>query len=175
MQDRIPTYPGRWKLTNVATGEVIIVDAVRADDATQDGTPMNKATFLKDATAALFGLTALAVPDDVLAAIASGRAKIETGSYNGTGVYGSANKNTLSFSLTPKIVVIYRRSTSSGFQMVMPYIYGEHSFWTGTMSTNQEQIVSISGNTMSWYSNGGNASYQLNVSGLTYYYAAIGV
>lgn len=172
MKDRIPTYPGRVKLTQVS-GD--IYDLERADQPSEAGTPLNKATFLKDATAALFGLANAAVPDDVLAAIATGKASIETGSYNGTGVYGSANKNTLSFSITPKIVVIYRRSTSLGFQMVMPYIFGEKSFWTGTMSTNQEQIVNISGNTMQWYSNGGNANYQLNGSGQTYYYAAIGV
>lgn len=172
MQDRIPTYPGRVKLTPVS-GD--LYDMERADQPTQPGTPLNKESLLTDATAALFGLTSAAVPDDVLAAIASGRAKIETGSYNGTGVYGSSNKNTLSFAITPKIVVIYRRSTSLGFQMLMPYIFGEHSFWTGTMSTNQEQTVSISGNTMQWYSNGGNANYQLNGSGQTYYYAAIGV
>lgn len=166
MQDRIPTYPGRWKLTNVATGEVIIVDAVRADDATQDGTPMNKATFLKDTTAALFGLTALAVPDDVLAAIASGRAKIETGSYTGTGTYGSANPNSITFSITPKLVLIKG--------MLTPSILGG-SFFTGTMQQNYSQVVSWSGNTMSWYSNGGNAGYQLNTSGWSYEYCAIGV
>lgn len=33
----------------------------------QQGTPLNKATLLKDATAALFGLTNTAVPDEVLA------------------------------------------------------------------------------------------------------------
>ena len=172
MKDRIPTYPGRVKLTQVSGN---IYDMERADQPSEAGTPLNKATFLKDATAALFGLTSAAVPDDVFAAIATGRAKIETGDYNGTGVYGSSHKNTLSFSITPKIVVIYRGNNSTGFQMLMPYIYGEKSFWTGTISTNQEQTVNISGNTMQWYTNGGNANYQLNGSGLTYYYAAIGV
>lgn len=66
MQDRIPLYPGRVKMTPVA-GQANTYDMVRADDPTQAGTPLNKATFLKDATAALFGLGASAVPDDVLA------------------------------------------------------------------------------------------------------------
>lgn len=66
MQDRVPLYPGRVKMTPVA-GQANTFDMVRADDPTQAGTPINKASLLKDATAALFGLTAAAVPDDVLA------------------------------------------------------------------------------------------------------------
>lgn len=68
MQDRIPLYPGRVKMTPVA-GQANTYDMVRADDPTQPGTPLNKATFLKDATAALYGLGTDAVPDDVLAAL----------------------------------------------------------------------------------------------------------
>ena len=66
MQDRIPLYPGRVKMTPVA-GQANTFDMVRADDPTQAGTPLNKATLLKDATAALYGLGASAVPDDVFA------------------------------------------------------------------------------------------------------------
>lgn len=66
MQDRIPLYPGRVKMTPVA-GQANTFDMVRADDPTQEGTPLNKATLLKDATAALYGLGTGAVPDDVLA------------------------------------------------------------------------------------------------------------
>lgn len=66
MQDRIPLYPGRVTMTPVS-GQANTYDMVRADDPTQAGTPLNKATLLKDATAALFGLGTGAVPDDVLA------------------------------------------------------------------------------------------------------------
>lgn len=66
MQDRIPLYPGRVTMTPVA-GQANTFDMVRADDPTQAGTPLNKETLLKDATAALYGLGASAVPDDVLA------------------------------------------------------------------------------------------------------------
>ena len=65
MKDRVPLYPGRVKLTPVS-GQENTYDMVRADEPTQEGTPLNKATFLKDATAALYGLTNTAVPDDVL-------------------------------------------------------------------------------------------------------------
>ena len=66
MKDRVPRYPGRVKMTPVA-GQVNTYDTVRADEPTQEGTPLNKANLLRDATAAMFGLSATAVPDDVLA------------------------------------------------------------------------------------------------------------
>lgn len=64
MKDRVPVYPGRVKLTPVS-GQENTYDMVRADEPTQEGTPLNKATFLKDTTAALYGLGTGAVPDDV--------------------------------------------------------------------------------------------------------------
>lgn len=68
MQDRVPLYPGRVRLTPVA-GQENTYDMVRADQPSQAGTPLNKDSLLKDATAALYGLGADAVPDDVLAKI----------------------------------------------------------------------------------------------------------
>lgn len=69
MKDRQPTYPGRVKLVDVETGEEKVYDLAMADEPTEAGDPPTKATLLKDATAALFGLGADAVPDDVLAKI----------------------------------------------------------------------------------------------------------
>ena len=66
MQDREPTYPGRVTLTPVF-GLANTYDMERADRPLQEGTPLNKASLLKDTTAALFGLGTGAVPDDVLA------------------------------------------------------------------------------------------------------------
>lgn len=66
MQDRIPLYPGRVTLTPV-DGQANTYDMIRADQPAQAGTPINKASLLKDATAAMFGLGANALPDDVLA------------------------------------------------------------------------------------------------------------
>ena len=65
MQDREPTYPGRVTLTPVY-GMANTYDMERADRPLQEGTPLNKANLLKDATAALFGLGTDAVPDDAL-------------------------------------------------------------------------------------------------------------
>lgn len=68
MQDRVPLYPGRVTLTPVS-GQANTYDLTRADQPTQEGTPLNKASLLKDATAALYGLTESAVPDDVLSVL----------------------------------------------------------------------------------------------------------
>lgn len=65
MQDRVSLYPGRVKLTPVA-GQANTYDLTRADQPTREGTPLNKASLLKDTTAALYGLGADAVPDDAL-------------------------------------------------------------------------------------------------------------
>lgn len=70
MRDRIPTKT----LPNGAvrygvydeTGNLLRYEFIRAeDDPTEEGTPLNVSTLLKDSTAALFGLDQNAVPDDV--------------------------------------------------------------------------------------------------------------
>lgn len=66
MEDRVSLYPGRVTLTPVE-GQPNTYDMVRADQPTQQGTPLSKANLLKDTTAAQFGLGSEAVPDDVLA------------------------------------------------------------------------------------------------------------
>ena len=95
MKDRVSLYPGRVKLIPVS-GQENTYDMVRADEPTQNGDPLSKATFLKDSTAALFGLDNAALPDDVLVAIKTmfdGRVRIASGTYRGTGVCGQNNKS----------------------------------------------------------------------------------
>lgn len=71
MQDRVPLYPGRVTLTPVA-GQENTFDMARADQPTQEGTPLNKATLLKDITASILGLPNTAVPDDAFLALTIG-------------------------------------------------------------------------------------------------------
>ena len=54
MKDRLPTYPGRIRLVPVP-GQANVYDLERADEATQEGTPLNKANLLDDQTAARLG------------------------------------------------------------------------------------------------------------------------
>ena len=139
MKDRVPLYPGRVTLTPVS-GQANTFDLVRADQPTQEGTPLNKASLLKDTTAALFGKTNAAVPDDILnllskSVIAQGTkitdvlgnlisipadqikdgVKIATGLYIGTGTYGIDNPNSLTFGFKPKIIwfVSYHQGTDN--------------------------------------------------------------
>lgn len=55
MQDRLPLYPGRVQMVPVP-GQTNTYDMVRADQPTQEGTPLNKATLLSDETAQAMGL-----------------------------------------------------------------------------------------------------------------------
>lgn len=65
MKDRVSLYPGRVKLIPVP-GQENTFDQVRADQPTQEGTPLSKETLLKDSTAAVFGLDNNSLLDDVL-------------------------------------------------------------------------------------------------------------
>ena len=76
----------------------------------------NKTETLSATTAALYGLPNTAVPDEVFALLktlvdnaqtsADEKAKIQTGSYIGTGTYGSNNPNTLTFDFEPKLLIV---------------------------------------------------------------------
>ena len=80
MQDRVPLYPGRVTLTPVS-GQANTYDLTRADQPTQEGTQLNKASLLKDATAALFGKTNAAVPDDILSLLSKSALAQVSGKY----------------------------------------------------------------------------------------------
>ena len=173
MKDRVPLHPGRVQLTPVP-GQENTYDMIRADEPTQEGTPLSKATFLKDATAALFGLGADAVPDDVFAEvytkIAAG-AKIATGSYVGTGTYGASNPCSLTFDFIPKVIWIseYWSSGTSSHLKVL-YVNG---FIKYSYDTSAYGDISINGQTISWYST--HEQYQYNsMSCEKYIYIAIG-
>lgn len=73
MKDRVPLYPGRVTLTPVA-GQANTYDMVRADQPTQEGTPLNKANLLADDVAAKLGLTGDPTPNDALDALADQKA-----------------------------------------------------------------------------------------------------
>lgn len=175
MQDRVSLYPGRVKLAPVS-GQENTYDMVRADSPTQEGTPLNKDSLLKDDTAALYGLGSDAVPDDVFSIIKSlidtnaegiaNGVKIETGYYVGTGKTGSGNENVLTFSFNPKFAFVF-----GGAQML--------SFSTNNIGAMSDYTYgSLVGNKASWWSNGtSNGSYadlyQLNKSGVTYSWIAL--
>lgn len=194
MKDRIPLYPGRVKL-NPVTGQENTYDMVRADEPTQEGTPLNKASLLKDETAALYGKGADAVPDDILSILSKavlfvdgylkdiGGSKvgprIETGSYVGTGTYGPKNPCSLTFDFTPKILLMHRGGTTAytDSSNCMVFVWNiTNDFYIGSTAVSHNRVT-YSGNTISWYNDSdrlGSDLPQLNESGATYWYTAIG-
>lgn len=103
---------------------------------------------------------------------AVGAPKIETGSYVGTGTAGGGTPNTLTFNFTPKLVCIssdgYNQSVST--QFISPRTNGYSLNGNGVKMLS----VSWSGNSVSWYSSANQALEQMNSSGITYGYIAIG-
>lgn len=199
MKDRIPLYPGRVKL-NPVTGQENTYDMVRADSPVQEGTPLNKASLLKDATAVLYGQGVDAVPDDILSILSKAvlsvngnlqdiggsnvGTRIKTGSYVGTGTYGPSNPCSLTFDFTPKYIVICGSSNYSG-SLISIWI-GVHGCNLQAGNGNSATICTTTwlDNGISWY-NTSSAFDQANGVGMgndetpngilfTYRYIAIG-
>ena len=100
-------------------------------------------------------------------------AKIEVGSYTGTGTYGSSNPNSLTFKFVPQTVFISPRDEN-----ISVYFWGANNFYHPGQNGNYAAnlATSVSGETMSWYAQSGTSGdYQLNRNQGTYYYLAIGI
>lgn len=118
-------------------------------------------------------------------------AKIATGSYTGTGTYGSSNPNSLTFGFAPKVVFYLGRkdsdnilthllntnATTNRFMMPMGEMPTSYKMGWGFGYTDSSSVLrgqrSEDGKTISWY-NSSNADNQNNSSAYTYYYLAIG-
>lgn len=150
----------------------------------QQGTPLNKDTLLKDTTAALYGLGSDATPDDVFAVLSSYSYVIK-GEYIGTGTSGKLsnatsisfekypdvifiggyddselNKNSLGFGIIPCAFMIQNRSSASA-----EFLY---AFVQGSLHLGGVRLYE---NTLSFYSKE-SAEYQFNKNGATYFYLA---
>ena len=168
----------------------------------QQGTPLNKDTLLKDATAALYVLGSDAVPDDVLAKLANAAfvenggltdvggnsvgIQIATGSYVGTGTYGASNPNSLTFSFTPKIWGIVFMTILGSFGNVSAYVLPNIFYWgvnnnfsignitsRDSVGTYEFNSIEYTGSTVKWWQEN-QAENQLNLQNGVYYYFALG-
>lgn len=76
MKDRVPTHPGRVQLIPVP-GSENLYDMNRADEPIEAGTPLNKATLLRDETAVALGLNPDSDPtvDDAFQAAAAKKSR----------------------------------------------------------------------------------------------------
>lgn len=118
-----------------------------------------------------------------------GGARIEVGSYVGTGTQGSANPTSLTFNFVPKMVIVTEQGR---YGFALDGTFGSYSlFWipgitycnpggsgSSSYADAQKNKITLSGKTLSWYrdsnSSNGNASHQLNASGQTYQWIALG-
>lgn len=99
-------------------------------------------------------------------ATALGAAKIQTGSYTGTGKYGSDNKNSLTFNFVPKLFIVAEGNDSN-----ISNVYT----WCGQPIGEWNEYwpkFRVSGNTITWWGN--TANYHCNIIDMTYGYVAIG-
>lgn len=150
----------------------------------------SKDDCLTNSTKTAYGLGSSAVPNSIFATArtliqnaqdtADSKCLVETGSYVGTGTYGSDNKNSLTFGGVPKMLVVSAGASgtySSRTNTLMIILYGMTGLVMTSMdsSTNNNITaveISQSGNNISWYSTD-TAEGQLNKSGKTYYYVAL--
>ncbi len=101
-------------------------------------------------------------------------AQIATGSYVGTGTYGSSNPKSLTFDFEPKFVLIF--GSGSGSSAAFAFL----SFLSQTGSAVQINSTvagtlpaSWVGNTVTWYSTT-SANLQMNETNVTYSYISLG-
>lgn len=105
--------------------------------------------------------------------------RIATGSYVGTGTYGASNPNSLAIGFNAAYMAIYPNITFSNSrnQHYGVFLPGLKKF--GTTDGNSvpafrfSTISTSSDGTITWYSTV-NEAYQLNETGVVYYYIAIG-
>lgn len=139
------------------------------------------------ALAALLNLDSTASVVDVIAAVknladqanteVAGRAKVQTGSYVGTGTYGKSNPTQLTFNFVPKLVFWFD-DTGKTLTSWMAYVYGSSvTIGAGASRAPGGCQITLTGNTLSWYTTSTDSmaySMQANRSGYTYTWVAIG-
>lgn len=111
----------------------------------------------------------------------SNDAKVATGSYTGTGTYGSGNPNSLTLNFSPKLIVLQEyvsspnQASNQTYTAIMMYRGSNSDF--GGLAFNYGNVYPLkgtrNGNTATWYTGTG-ATQQMNKSGASYDYVAIG-
>lgn len=97
----------------------------------------------------------------------------QTGSYNGTGVAGSSNYNSITTSFLANIVIIVCESNNH-FGIFTPNKGCVSCLWDGGYTNWTQQIQSATASRFRWYVKGGNIPVtQMNEAGFTYYFSYI--
>ena len=108
------------------------------------------------------------------------RARIQTGSYVGTGTYGSSNPCSLTFDFMPQLFILFGKANSNAnYRNMIIAIKGgtQLAFMIGSGSNPSEAgasglTFSWGSKTLNWYAT--SLGYQLNASGVTYNWLAAG-
>ena len=193
MTDRNVQYPTRYHLTKVDGTDDIYELTPAPGTVTEEGTLINKAALLKDATALLYGFTedqlAGVVPDEVLS-ILSKAALYENGtisdviggnamtpgdcefyytSYVGTHSSGQYSTISLTFPILPDIFVICELNSTASLLVVFP----KHKVGFGSSGSSfgigVATDINYSGNTVTFNTVYGNH----NFAGRTYNVTAL--
>ena len=93
-------------------------------------------------------------------------ANIVTGTYQGSGTFGGTSPNLLALAFAPKVLLLF--DNKGAMTVIVPFI-GKYSPKLGTSGAG---TVTTEGTSVTWYA--ANAADQMNSSGVTYTYVAIG-
>lgn len=108
---------------------------------------------------------------DDIGDLQSEQVRIATGSYVGTGTYGASNPCSLTFDFAPRYIVITTGYTMSSFASTDSWIRPVSS--ANGMAGSHPCTITWLENGITWYGDY-SPDYQINKSGTTYYYLAIG-
>lgn len=126
MMDRVAANPGRMLITPENGDPAFYATVEMADNPSVVGTPLNKDSLLKDATAVLFGLGTGAVPDEILQKLSSiGSYYFAFGEKNI--YYYSETPFSIDLGFSPKLVVIYSDSNTNPMYVSPGYDTATHS------------------------------------------------
>ena len=104
------------------------------------------------------------------------KAKIQTGSYVGTGTRGADNPCSLTFDKTPVLVAIDTGNVLAKEVTCPPFVKGctYTNYCSSGHNTNNYGVnVKWTDNSVSWYTEYNSDGIQMNANGTTYYYVAI--
>lgn len=158
--NQTPTFATSSKLATIISGETLSVILGK----------------VRTAISALISHLSASNPHKITAAML-GAGKIVTGTYSGSGKYGSGNKNALTFTAKPKLLIVMPVSNSShadygGFVALRGVTILRAGGLSDDVGNSESQLHLTWGTTVSWY-NATNMYFQQNASGWTYAYLAI--
>lgn len=103
--------------------------------------------------------------------------RIAWGSYTGTGKYGSANPNTLTFDFKPLVVWVGGANSGGGTAFPATFLRPVALSRSDSATPDHQLNVTWGENQVSWYASSYTTIYaanQCNAENTTYYYVAIG-